>query len=476
MAYSKTILLVAALASATSSSALAQQFDFSLTLSPETFRTETQTVVVEEAREDVSIIPPQLRKVQETLVVVEAHCPGERLTTSVQTIEIEPAYERFQIVPPTFERVTDRVLEKQGRSEWVANSDGSFRYQVTEPLYRTITRMRPANPKDVRRVAIPPRTAQYRVQRVTGPRILCAPQNRIPAKTQTITRTVVDRPAAVRRIAIPGKTATMQQRVRGGVQTLTIAPPPSSSAVVEPAPMVERPVEAVMPVNASTDLRYRAQVDSENCVLWKSFTDGDAELEPRRFPWPPPDPSFQTTLPVGLFEGIATLGDMNQRLSAALDRIGIPDFRRRYYPVPYGFALVTSMEKIDDQGRPTDDRWSQDIFVLDPPSITSWLSALVTARSGRFRVTAVVVTSSDVDTDGDLNNRDEATGWLNSGLSALNADRAACAFGAKHRVTVLVYEFEHVEQQQPQMITASPIDHLTASGLRSEIGQAGLPR
>ncbi len=239
---------------------------------------------------------------------------------------------------------------------------------------------------------------------------------------------------------------------------------------------VTAPAVEMMPVSADPDLRYHPQVDNENCVLWKSFTNGDAEVEPGRFPWPPPNPSFQSTLGADLYAGVQTLGDMNERLSAALERIGIPDFRRRYYPVPNGFALVTSLEKIDDEGRPTENRWSQDIYVLDPPSIGNWLWALVNARSGRFRVIAIIVTSDDVDTDGSVGDRDEATGWLNSGLSALNSDRAECAFGSKHRVTVLVYEFEHVEQQEPQLVSQTNIDHLSNSGLRSELGRTGTER
>ena len=71
------------------------------------------------------------------------------------------------------------------------------------------------------------------------------------------------------------------------------------------------------------------------------------------FPWPPPPPSATAEIrceQLRLKTRLTSFGDVDRRLSEALDANGYCE--RRYYAVPDGFALVTRIEQINDDGTP----------------------------------------------------------------------------------------------------------------------------
>ncbi len=450
--------------------------NYALKLEPTVYQTHSQNVVVVEASERQQIVPAVFKTIEDAIVVSEARCPGDKVIKTTQVFVVSESHEIIRTIPAVYETVTERVLKETGKSGWVANSDGSFSFQKTEPVYQNIVKSIQKMPESFYRITVPQQIAQYTIQRVAEPRQLCTAQQQIPQQIRKIQRKVVVSPATVRRIAIPAKSSTQQVRVPLQNQSVTLSQLSSDPTSMSNVRQIRAGVNEVMPAKPNTELLYRPEIENEECVLWKSFTNGDVDVEPGRFPWPPPDPSYQSTMSAELFRGVKTLGEMDTLLRKALDEIGIRDFHRRYYPIPNGFTLVTKLEKIDDNGVPTADRWSEDIFNIDPPSIANWFQALLTARKGRFRVIAIAVTSDDVNTDGNLGTRDDAKNWLNSGLSALSAFRAGCEFGTKHRVTVLVYEFEHVEQREPLLVSGTSIDHLDGSGLREQLTLTGTQR
>lgn len=456
--------------SALLSSAAFGQDDYSIQFVPQTFRSISETVVVSAPDEVSAIIPAEFGTITEDVVTVEAHCPGDELVPKPITIETEPSYIFLRSVPAQYKTVYEQVVEREGFSEWRPTADGGVEFFSTEPDVRTVAKRVRSQAQTVQRVSVPGRTVTYMSRgRPSGAGALTC-FDKVPAQTRQVSRRVVITPAREATTAIPARTATITRRVTNP-QTIRLVPPPGASGRSFDA-------TSVMPTNPEPGTLYKPEVRNEKCVLWKSFTKDDADTQKGRFPWPPPVPTTESTMPEDMFAGVTTLGEMNKRLSNALDAMGYQDRRRKYYAVPHGFALVTEIEQIDDNGLPLSDgaRWTDDIYVIDPPSIFGWLKALVTKASGRFRVFALVVTSEDVNAEGQFKDREIALDWLNSGTGALNRDRAACPFSAAHRVTALVYEFEHPERQDPFLVARTPINHIASSGLRRQLAKAGATR
>ncbi len=450
-----------------SSTAFAQQ-EYSIQLLPQTYRNVQETVVLSPPEVNQVVVPAQFNSVTGVIVTAEAHCEGESLVPKSLTIVVEAAHSGIEYYPAKYDTITENVTVRPGTAEWWQTETGAFEYFATEPDIRQVVKRIETKPSTERRIDIPARTRDISVRVRAADAIPLSDCARIiPAQTQVISRRVITEPAQVRTISIPAKNATITRRV-SNAQTLTITE--ESGAFRETLA-----VDGIMPPNPFPGTLYKPEIENNNCVLWKSFSKDNATVEKGRFPWPPPNPSTESTLPDTMFAGVETLGDMNKLLAKALDAMGYQDRRRKYYPVPHGFALLTEIEQIDDTGMPLSGnaRWTDDIYVIDPPSILGWLKALVTKATGRFRVFALIVTSEDVNTEAEFTDRELALDWLNSGTGALNRDRAACQFTAAHRVTALVYEFEHPEREKPYLVSNTRINHIAGSGLRTQLINAG---
>ncbi len=190
------------------------------------------------------------------------------------------------------------------------------------------------------------------------------------------------------------------------------------------------------------------------------------------FPWPPPKASAFS--PVDLDRATtdghpATLKDMADRLEAAFAAAGYGE--RSYYAVPDGFALVSRLEQINEDGTPkkAPDRWSMKFKPLSHFSLTAYFKALFKAAPGHFRIIVFVVTPHPFSQeDVDINVAD-GQAWLAGGLNALPDEIGRQPALASHRCTALIYEFE----QQPSgarvfFVDSSPVTgkmHLTRTDL-----------
>jgi hypothetical protein len=110
--------------------------------------------------------------------------------------------------------------------------------------------------------------------------------------------------------------------------------------------------------------------------------------------WPPPRPSGMVIIPSVLLASSlgppTTLADLNQHLLKALDSAGYLSYS--YFTVPSGFALVTQLEQIQEDGTPVpgDARFSEE------RPLVSWTlialgRALFIAREGHFRIIVFIV-------------------------------------------------------------------------------------
>lgn len=171
---------------------------------------------------------------------------------------------------------------------------------------------------------------------------------------------------------------------------------------------------------------------------------------PELFPWPPPQPSSQAVLDVvvsGWRDRVSTLGDVDDVLTRALDESGYSG--PSYFGVMNGFALVTQLEQVDRYAVSLDGvaRWSTTIAEMTRFTLSEYLKALLTAPPGYWRVIVFTVTSVPFSATGARRRFSIVRRWARSGVNHLPEEVRRVEYGEKHRVTVLIYEFEKRDQR-----------------------------
>lgn len=171
--------------------------------------------------------------------------------------------------------------------------------------------------------------------------------------------------------------------------------------------------------------------------------DGSPALPP--FPWPPPRPTVRDLLDRDLLARPAppsSFGEVAGRLLAALGECGYHD--RSFYGVPGGFALATRLEQIEPDGTPRaePERWSHAVPAPEVFDLGSFFRALFSAPEGHYRVLVFVAREGSVPLGDAEIDRETADAWAIGGDLELPAELAARPWGADHRVTVLIYQFQ----------------------------------
>jgi HEAT repeat protein len=123
------------------------------------------------------------------------------------------------------------------------------------------------------------------------------------------------------------------------------------------------------------------------------------------FPWPPPRYShiavfgrdFPRTL---LGEDRTNLEEVYLRVFHALVDID-PNFESGLFSVPGGFALLTKVERILEDGTPYPERsrWSQE--KIPPTNVSDYLEKLFVSKPGNYRSFAIVITDENTLTPSD---------------------------------------------------------------------------
>lgn len=166
---------------------------------------------------------------------------------------------------------------------------------------------------------------------------------------------------------------------------------------------------------------------------------------PPQLPWPPPPSSANYVLPKTFMASMQRFSQVDDRLTAALRSANYETFG--YYAIPGGFALVTQLEQIDNQGRPKPEtvRWRN--AITSTGRWQDWLRNLVIANNGRFRVLVFTVTPqpfSKATTTRQIS-QPAAEALLSKGLNVLPPELADQRCPPNCRVTVLVYEYTKAE-------------------------------
>src|SRR5262249_44267587 len=111
-----------------------------------------------------------------------------------------------------------------------------------------------------------------------------------------------------------------------------------------------------------------------------------------KFPWPPPRFTNYDLVPRKLVGGDQnTLADVHTRLVKALEGSGY--YSNGLFSIPEGFAVVTRVERISNNGAPfpPDTRWTR--HKLLPSSLWEYLESLFLEKPGEFRMFVFVVTN-----------------------------------------------------------------------------------
>jgi hypothetical protein len=238
------------------------------------------------------------------------------------------------------------------------------------------------------------------------------------------------------------------------LNSVSAAPPPPPPSL--PAPTQTPTSEAAPPSSSPTP----------QSAPPKSLPSVQTEWIPM-FPWPPPEYSVLAVLDKNYFSQSKTLFDVDDILTVALSDLGYDD--RSYFEIPNGFALVTRIEQIKEDGTPfaPPARWSVMIKAYNSLNWSSYLKSLIFPPSGFFRIIVFAVTDKAFTSSHKKPTKAAAEGWLKVGFTELPASIGNKRFGPNYRCTALIYEFKKIEANEAAQITGSltGIEHLKKSGL-----------
>jgi hypothetical protein len=169
--------------------------------------------------------------------------------------------------------------------------------------------------------------------------------------------------------------------------------------------------------------------------------------------WPVPTPSSIYVLPQEYFrqspDQVLHLHHIDERIRLAMNECGYVEWS--YFAVPDGFAMVTRLEQIKEDGSPSEDRWSTKVRPLEPGQISfmDYIRAMFTSNAGYYRIIVFVVTHVALDKEDVQVSQAEAIAWLAQGCEFLPDEVRQIEYGAGYHCTALVYEFEQANPGVP---------------------------
>ena len=153
-------------------------------------------------------------------------------------------------------------------------------------------------------------------------------------------------------------------------------------------------------------------------------------------------PKFHA-IPLDLVSECKKVGDIDSILVADLSKLGYE--KRSYYSAPNGFALLTAVEQIDQNGKPLQgkNRWVDYPSTNSMDSFFAYLSSLIFPQKGFFRLFVFLVSDEFLGRESGKLDARIAEEWLESGEYWLpNSVKNIPLNPSKHRFFLLIYEFE----------------------------------
>ncbi len=182
-------------------------------------------------------------------------------------------------------------------------------------------------------------------------------------------------------------------------------------------------------------------------------SEGNYEEALPPFPWPPPKASATLVIDNELMtdenKEETYLGDINRKLVDALNKNGY--FERYYFSVPEGFAIVTRIERYNEDGTIVnqENRWNAE-FINNPKefSFKNILKLLFTANPGYYRFIAFIVTSTTITQDTKTMEYEDWQEWMQTGGLWLPNSIAKKIYTEDYRCTALIYEYERYKNEE----------------------------
>lgn len=162
---------------------------------------------------------------------------------------------------------------------------------------------------------------------------------------------------------------------------------------------------------------------------------------------PAPTPTEFEVFDASFFEGIQTMEDLDKTLKASLRKNGYKG--NKYLYVKNGFALITDIEQIDENGNivSQEGRWDDKIWQDEGFSITSFIKNLFMAQPGYYRCFVFIVTSDSYSyTTQDFTEKVIEEKY-EEGTVVLPEVLKSKPFTKRHTVSLNVYEFIKLEHE-----------------------------
>ncbi len=158
------------------------------------------------------------------------------------------------------------------------------------------------------------------------------------------------------------------------------------------------------------------------------------------FEWPPPAASSIVSVPLPP-QGKQTWKQVDTILTKALTATGY--YEIGYFAVPDGFAIVTRIERIAEDGSSfgLPDRWIASPTHAPIKDLSSYLRALFKAPSGYYRVIVFVLSPYSFSQSTAKVSRDDAIAWLSAGANRLPPALWERPYTQDYACTALIYEF-----------------------------------
>ena len=166
-----------------------------------------------------------------------------------------------------------------------------------------------------------------------------------------------------------------------------------------------------------------------------------------------------------MFAGFRTVGEVTGSILGALEHNGYVE--RSFFRTPQGgVALVTRLERINDDGSPSAEaRWPAGEPHTSTRSLLDLLQGLFYVDPGHYRVIVFVAQDLPFSQSAETITAQQAQAWLTVGANVLSPEIAALPFDGGH-VTVLIYEFAS-DGSKVQVVTSQLTgkQHLEKAGV-----------
>jgi hypothetical protein len=165
---------------------------------------------------------------------------------------------------------------------------------------------------------------------------------------------------------------------------------------------------------------------------------------PPAFPWYPPPPSAKVVLSEegDYFKNSKSYGDICNQLNKALNE---NKYEKTYFSVPRGFAVVTKLEVINDDGSSRKEPERFDInytSIRKSISLSEYIKALFWGKTGYYRTIVFIVTDLPFQYSAQAISDVQMKSLINSGVDWLSDEFKATKLTPSHKVTALIYEFQ----------------------------------